>query len=280
MRSVLLISSITLKEALRRWVWLWVIFIIGGMVLMDLIIPNAMSNRGNMRGLSDEQMMRQGILIASWVGIRIILFFTSIIAIVLAAGQISAEIDKGVLSTILPKPIMRWQVMLGKWIGVVFFPWSVMVTCVLLNWLLLSLLYRGQPAEMPPWPVIGVMLLYPALYGTITLAFSSFANMVFALLLTVTLYAVTYIGDVVISVIARLTQSKGLENLQALSGWIIPHDRLSRWLGSYDTSIFAQANRQVVNLPSADTWDKAYIFLYMVAFFALGAFIFSRRDVN
>lgn len=281
MREILLITSITLREALRRKVWLWVLIILGGMALMDFMIPHAIQGNMRMQAFNEAEKTRQGILMAQHIGTRIAIFFSCIIAIVLAAGQISTEIERGVLATILPKPLARWQVLVGKWIGVVVFPCFCILFSLTANWLICSAIYGFGSGYKVDVPALGVMMLYPMLYATVTLAFSSFSSMVLALLMTCTLYAVTMVGDMIIKVIARITESKQLENLQVLSTWIIPHDRLSRWLGRSEESFLTAVSRQMTGgLEAVTAFDQFYVCAYIVGFFLLSLLVFSKRDIS
>ena len=51
----------------------------------------------------------------------IVEFFASVFAISLGAGALGAELGRGVLSLILPKPVTRFSVYAGTWLGLFIF---------------------------------------------------------------------------------------------------------------------------------------------------------------
>lgn len=50
-------------------------------------------------------------------GTFIVFFLAGVMGIFAAIGTIAGEIDGGTFQAILPKPIRRWEVVLGKWLG-------------------------------------------------------------------------------------------------------------------------------------------------------------------
>src|SRR5437764_3413528 len=58
------------------------------------------------------------VMLAVFLGIPMLKFFGAVEAIALACGAISGEAERGLLAVILPKSLARWQVVVGKWIGI------------------------------------------------------------------------------------------------------------------------------------------------------------------
>ncbi len=279
MRGVLLIASITLREAMRRRVWLGVLVILVGLALIDFTVPLEMERSPRFGGDSAERL-KHGLEMAQYFGARIMLFFSSIMAILLGASQVSAEVERGTLATILAKPIRRVQVLLGKWLGLVAFGVCVILFCYSVNWLVLSLRYGFGAGASFNVPALLVMLLYPTLYGTITMAWSSFAGMALSLLLTAMIYAATFVGDGIVKVISQLTDNKSLKDLELLSRWVIPHQRLGEWLFSLEKGLATTIVQAISGVPEGTLFDKLYIFIYIIAFFWFAHLVFSRRDVQ
>jgi ABC-type transport system involved in multi-copper enzyme maturation permease subunit len=129
-----------------------------------------------------------------------------------------------------------------------------------------------------------VMLLYPVLYGTLTIAFSSFGSMVMSLMLTATLYSFTFIGDTIIHIIAEITQNESLRKLEVLSDWLIPHGRLATWFGSLEQGMVPAMRREMGRRAGEHltytSFDQFYIFAYIIGFLLLANIVFSRRDLN
>jgi Cu-processing system permease protein len=278
MRQILLIMSITIREAIRRKVWLWILVMIAGLIVIDWATMYHPPQTSESQQVPAIQGVDFRLIIAMYFGANIILFFSSIIAVVLAAGQVSGDMDRGVLSTIVSKPVTRFQVILGKWLGVVVFSSATILITLCADWAFLVGVYGGEHGLTINLESVGVMLLYPVLYGTITLAWSSFGSMVLSLLMTATLYAITWIGDGIVQIIAEVTRNEALKQLWLLSKWIIPHQRLGEWRISLQEGFFAlmrEARGVDVTL-----FDKLYVIGYIVVFFLFAYAVFSRRDVH
>ena len=117
MTSALTIAGLTVKEAVRRRFVLAALLICGFFVLLAFapIHPRAAL-------FMSKEMVEQ--LIAAEVALEgghMVEFFGFLFAVALSAGAISSEIERGVLAVIIPKPIPRASVYLGKWLGINLF---------------------------------------------------------------------------------------------------------------------------------------------------------------
>lgn len=113
MKEILAISGNTLKEGLRNKMF----YILLGIALLFILIA-----KGCMGGemsfqqhrLSPEEIASFGTIL----GFHIIIFWGLTLAGLLSMGSLIGDIETGVITVFLSKPISRFQYLLGKFVGV------------------------------------------------------------------------------------------------------------------------------------------------------------------
>jgi ABC-type transport system involved in multi-copper enzyme maturation permease subunit len=105
MSRIWAIAINTFREAVRDKVLYGVLGIACAMLLFTLALAE----------LSLDQQAR----VVLDVGLASISFFSVVIAIFLGSSLLYKEIERKTLYVILPKPIHRWQFLLGKYVGIV-----------------------------------------------------------------------------------------------------------------------------------------------------------------
>jgi Cu-processing system permease protein len=112
-REVLAISGNTIKEGLRNKMF----YILLGIALIFVLIGRGcMSGQMNIQDhtLTGEEMVSFGTII----GFHIIVFWGLTLAGLLAMGAILSDIETGIITTFISKPISRVQYLFGKFIGI------------------------------------------------------------------------------------------------------------------------------------------------------------------
>ena len=114
---LLIIARLTLREAARRRLLLAV-------VLLTLLVVGltgwgfSTTSSGSANG---QQLTRSEILTTDATVLILIAYMFSVVlalgAAFLAAPSVAADIESGLLLAILPRPIRRSDVLLGKWLG-------------------------------------------------------------------------------------------------------------------------------------------------------------------
>ncbi len=121
--ALLLITRFTLQEAIRRRLFLAVIilsalllvaFIILLSVAINLFQSNSSANGGT---LSPQLFLLSGGVFFDILMIWLVYLLSSLLTIVLTAGMISGEVEAGTFAVIVPKPISRTEIVIGKWLG-------------------------------------------------------------------------------------------------------------------------------------------------------------------
>ncbi|MBC8104125.1 MAG: ABC transporter permease subunit, partial [Cytophagales bacterium] len=208
-------------------------------------------------------------------------FFASVFGIALASGAISAEIERGVLSSILPKPITRFSVYAGKWLGLVLF---IAVNIALWDGILWGVATYRNPevSHANIWRAFPYLLLYPAVFTTLALLFSTFAAFPLAAGLSILSAGIGW-SEGILFLLNKAFEIRLLSILSTLAGYIVPLGRMSRWvtegLGPLPVFTGNLGSRSPFNEIAAVPSDLVYIAAYVAVVFVTGAIIFGRRDV-
>ena len=290
--GVFTLAGLTIREAIRRRVFLAALLISAlyvGFAFLPLHIrlnplvgfdmPNALNNTGR---------------IFAWLGCGTIKFFGSILAVALSAGAITAEVERGVLAIIVPKPVPRLAVYLGKWLGIV----TLLSVCVAGWGALLAWAIWHQTGTYHPhiWGGIAAAWLFPVLFTTLTLCFSTFATYALSSSLSLIAAGVALAEDLLHS-LSRLLDIPLLDTLSRTAGYVVPISRMNHWITKGLAATGAGAHppgsagldfslllarmdpTQVADVKATSAADMGYILAYMAGFFLLGLALFQRRDL-
>jgi len=290
--GVFTLAGLTIREAIRRRVFLAALVISCLYVafaflplhirlnpLMGLDMPTAKDNTGR---------------VFAWLGCGTIKFFGSILAVALSAGAITAEVERGVLAIIVPKPIPRAAVYLGKWLGVI-----VLLSVCVAGWgALLAWAIWHQTGTYHPriWGGIGAAWLFPFLFTTLTLCFSTFATYALSSSLSLIAAGVALAEDLM-HTLSRVLDIPLLDTLSRAAGYVVPISRMNHWItkglaatgmgahppesAGLDFSLFIARldPTQVAAVRETSALDMGYILAYTAGFFVLGLALFQRRDL-
>lgn len=274
---MLTIAALTLKETLRRRAPFMTI-----LVAVLLIIPAFIPITGRLKLLPPAEA---GNIIASlytFLGTDIVKFFVSTLAIALSAGAISAELERGVLSAILPKPLSRFSVYAGKWLGL--FGFCVFNLLVWLSVIYCVAVYRSpDTSHIAIWKALPYLLFYPAVFVSVGLTYSTFAGFGLAAGLTIITAGIGW-SEGVFYGLNNAFQVPLLATLSTVSGYLFPLGRMSRWVskGLGPLPSFGGASlgdRSPFKDLEAVPADLLYLVLFVMLVFGIGAMILGRRDV-
>ncbi len=294
--GIWVLAGLTVREAIRRRIFL------AGLVIAALYVGFSFLplhiRTGPLTGFDLPTAKNNTGRIFAWLGCGTIKFFGSVLAVALSAGAISAEVDRGVLSVIVPKPIPRAAVYLGKWLGNVF----LLAVCVGVWGGLLALGIWKQTGTYHPrlWDGVLAAGLFPLLFTTLTLCFSAFAGYALSSSLALIAAGIALAEDLLhnLSLPTRL-DVPFLDTLSKAAGYVVPLGRMNHWItrgldaggvfgaapppdsAGLDLSLIAAAGdpTQAATVAATSSADLTYILLYMSFFFVLGLVLFQRRDL-
>jgi ABC-type transport system involved in multi-copper enzyme maturation permease subunit len=279
---VLTIVWLTWKEAFRRRAPI-ISLLIGLLLCVGAIIPLS----GKLLLLPVEEAEQIFTSLYIFLTTDIVKFFSAVFGIALSAGSISAELERGVLSAILPKPITRLSVYAGKWVGLFLFVVANVIFWDLVMWGVAK--YRAPFEDhMGIWRALPYVLLYPMVFISLGLFFSTFCAFPLASGLTTLMTGIGW-AEGILYLLHQAFEVSYLEKLSKLAGLLMPLGRMARavtvgmgdlagMLGTprgFRKILTGGLYRELENGP----FDLPYIFLYAACIFVIGAIIFSRRDV-
>jgi ABC-type transport system involved in multi-copper enzyme maturation permease subunit len=257
MNATLVITRLTFREASRRKILLaalllGLVFLIVFGIGFYYIHREAvlMTSSGRVGSQLQAREISNFLLMA---GLYVVNFLTAMMAVLTSVDTISGEIASGTIHTLLAKPVRRWEVVLGKWLG-----YAGMLTLYLL-------LMAG-----------GVMLLVYALAGyTAPNALRGFGLL---WLNAMVLLTVSILGGTMFSTLANGVLVFGLFGVAFLGGWI---EQIGAFLNNLS------ASRTAINIgiltslimPSEAIWKRVAYEMQSPLVAALGVSPFSARTV-
>jgi Cu-processing system permease protein len=206
-----------------------------------------------------------------------------LLAIFMASGTISQEVEQGTLQSILAKPVSRTQVVVGKWLGgsamlAAYVASTGVVAAGIVYW-------RADylPAQLP----LGLLLLAlkTMLLYSVTMVGSSLVPAITTGIVMLIVYVVANVTGMIEQVGVAIG-SETMVRIGVIASLVIPSDAL--W--KMGAAIVQPPNPLpamglqmslgpfgVVNPPSV--WMGVYAVAYTLGALALTAVIFSRRDL-
>lgn len=215
-------------------------------------------------------------------------FIISFLSIFASVGSISSEIEQGNYDAILSKPISRYEVVVGRYIGIllVLIPY---VTFLYLSVIGFNVFFgRGVVANIPAVNVIkslGVLYLLPTLLSSTGMFLSTTMSTMGAGVTMVILYFCGMIGGILeqIGHFIRGEAKAVLTNIGITTSLVIPSDIVYRKASSILYTTSSGMNLSVDNMLGAaiqpSTLMLFYIGFYIIVMLILGIRKFQTRDL-
>lgn len=284
-RRVLAVAALTFREAWRRKIVVAAVAMSAAfLVLYGLGLHFAATSPGStdatapqalLRAAAAAQMLSVGLFPASFI-----LAFTAVFA---SAGTIAGELETGVLYGVLARPVRRWELVVGKFVGLATMLAAyalVLVSAVvgLAAWQI-GTHVNAVPASLALFVLEPIILLALAVLGSTRLP--TLANGV----LVTAAYGIGFVGGL-IEQIGALIGSNTMSQIGIVSSLLMPFDAVHRkavallvpggsQLAGGGPSILATGTISAV--PSA--WMVAWAVGYVLCAVLFAARVFSRRDL-
>jgi len=213
------------------------------------------------------------------MGLYVVNFSGGLLSIFTAVGTISGEIESGTLHCIVPKPIRRWEIVAGKWLG-----YAVMLSVYVLgmSWAVMGIAYAFS-GYLPSEPLKGslLMVLVSLLLLSMTISGSTLFSTVTNGVVVFMLYGIASVGGMVEGV-GVLLKSELLVNIGIVTSLIVPSDSI--WKAA---TYFLQPRLfNLIPIPtpfSSVSPASPAMFIYAVGYCAaillFGIRLFQRRDL-
>jgi ABC-type transport system involved in multi-copper enzyme maturation permease subunit len=277
MQTVLIIAELTIRETQRRKVlWLALLLALGFLGIFGLGLHLILQEFERVGEAMDEVKVVLGVLLSA--GLYMVNFLVVVMALLISVTAVSGEIDSHTIEALVTKPIRRWEIILGKWLG---FAIIVAAYTLLLAGGLIAL-YRWRtgytvsniPTGLSLMLLQGLLILSLTLLGGTRL--STIANGVVAFMLV----GIAFIGGWV-EQIGSLLQNETAVDIGIVTSLIMPTEILWRQvlalLQPSLTTPFAAGPFVVLSRPSdLMIW---YAVGYVIVLLLLSLISFSRRDL-
>ena len=158
-------------------------------------------------------------------GLYVVNFLTVMMSVLTAVDTLSGEIASGTIQTLLSKPVRRWEILLGKWLGYIG-----MLTLYLLLMAggVIALVYLISGYSPPhAWRGLGLMWLNSLLLLNATLVGGSGLSTLANGVLVFGLYGVAFIGGWV-EQFGSLLENQAAVNIGIFSSLLMPAEALWR----------------------------------------------------
>ena len=279
--AVWVMARLTFREAARRKILLAAV-VFGGLFLVIYAVGFYLIRQEYDKNFISSQR----VLIVSemsnflvMAGLYTVNFLTVMMTVLTSVDTLSGEISSGTIHTLVSKPVKRWQILAGKWLGFVG-----LLTLYLLMMaggvvLSVSIINGYAPPNLPAgfalmWLTCLLLLSVSLLGGSL---FSTLANgvMVFGL------FGISFIGGW-IEQFGALMKNQTAINIGIISSLVFPTESLWR-RAAYEmqsplSSAFGGATPfSSISVPSPLMIGYAVLYTMVALFLAIRAF--SRRDL-
>lgn len=219
------------------------------------------------------------------VGLYVSNFTVAYLAIFSSAGTISAEIENGLLLAILPRPLPRWRVYLGKWLG--YTMWSLLYGAVMF-WAVVWIVHVYTHFPMWPdalWKSFGVFELIPITLVSLSILGSLYLPTLGNGVAMTLLFGLGMIGGF----IQRLNVAQvAMDKVGLITSLIIPvnavyYRMVSELMGGSSIPVgstdLSSRLGPFAGGPIPSNAFLAYTGLYICAIVAFGVWRFTRKDI-
>jgi ABC-type transport system involved in multi-copper enzyme maturation permease subunit len=223
LQTTLLIARVTFREAARRRIlWIATLAGVGFLAFFWAALHFVMKHNSPHTSIVD---LREGIVMMTMMVLYAGSMMTSLMAVLTSCDTLSGEIASGTIHAIATKPVQRWCIVLGKWVGFVgmltLYVLLVEGGTILISWI--------QSGYLPPHGTAVLWLIWlqaVVLLGVTIAASSSFSSLTSGAI-SLGLYGLAFVGGW-IEQFGSLRHVRACVELGILSSLIMPSDALWR----------------------------------------------------
>ncbi len=286
--KTLTIMNLTFREAWRRkllWMVLGlglvflILFGIGFNFVLDEIRENDFRGRANNPAMLNL-MINQASGLLLILGMFAINFLIVMMTALTSVESISGEITWHTIQTVASKPVQRWEIILGKWLGHAL----MLVSYIIFMIGGLTLIVYFSSNYWPPNLAQGIALL--VLEGLIVLSLTIFGGTIFSTMvngvMVFMLYGIAFVGSWVEQMGATpVLQSEAAVQVGIVASLIMPSEVMWRMasdvmqpailksLGATPVTVFSQPSNAMM----------IYAIIYAAVLLSAALYQFQRRDL-
>ena len=279
---MLAVARFTLAEALRKRLVLAVaVLTLAYLALYGLGLHlYAHSETSGGGGLGALQRSAEGAALVV-VGMYLGRMLAALLVIFVASGAVAAEVESGILHSVLARPVRRSSVLLGKYAGlgamVVVYSAALNLSVVLLaGWFL-------HTAVSHPVAVIALACLEPLLLLALALLGSSLLPTLACGAAVLMLYGLSIVGGI-LEQMAHFVGSATLAGIGIATSLVIPADAIYRKAAALSAAgtagaFFRQFAGPFGSYTEPSGWMIVYAVVYLIGAVAAAAAVLARRDL-
>ena len=253
MTRITALAVSTVREAVRDKVLHSILFFAGILLLVSLAMQEIT--------IGDSAKVVRGVALGG------ISLFGGVIAIFLGVGLVYKEIERKTIYTLASKPMPRWQILLGKYLGL----WMTLFLEIAFLTVLYTVILGAQQGAPSPQIYLSIAMLM----GELTLLtawatlFSTFASPMMASAYSMAVYFIGHFCDD----IKRFGDASDNPQFQSIA------NVLYRVLPNLEVFNIRDAAVHGIAVPMSEVaWAYAYGLGYTVVVLAVAMAVFERRD--
>jgi ABC-type transport system involved in multi-copper enzyme maturation permease subunit len=282
MNPTLVIARLTVREAARRKLVAVFLLLTAAMVSLSAWGFDRLVHSRSITSGESQLAVPQAFILFMFM----FSFVVALSASAIASPAVSAEVESGVLQTVVTRPIRRSEVMIGKWLGlaVLIAGYSVVVAVLemaVVDWV---------SGFLPPNPLAVALYLFAegAVLLTLVLAISTRLSALATGVLGVAFFGAAWLAGVVGSLGATFKIS-GLRTVGEVARYILPTDGLwhgviyylepSTYIGQRIGEVAGSGGDPFFAV-SPPSWPYlVYTALWFLAVLGVGVLSFQRREL-
>jgi Cu-processing system permease protein len=279
LEHVLIITRLTFREARRRSL-IWIGLVLGALFVTVFAVGFYFAYKDFTRSSAagfNSSVALQFYSFFLMAGLYVINFLVIMVTVLTVVGTISGEIGTNTIHAIAAKPVRRWEIVMGKWLGHAI---MLAIYAVLLSSGVIAAVYLIS-GYLPPNVLVGVAILVleslVALSMTLlgSTIFSTLANGVVAFML----YGLAFVGGWV-EQIGSLLDSQAAVDIGIVSSLFMPSEALWRFAAAQmqNSGLMAQISSPFSAISRPTPAFVVYAGVYVVALLVAAMLVFHRRD--
>ena len=287
--KTLTIARLTLREALRkRRIWgvlalslLFIVLYFWGFTLVKADFDataarraqSGVGNEGEILGFAFVSTILVGL------GFYTVNFLAGVMTIFAAVGTVAGEIETGTFQAIVPKPLGRWELIVGKYLG---FATMFVVYILLMSAGILTtsrIVANYTPGNLVP--AIGLVMLVSLILLAVTILGSTVMQTMANGVVVFMLYGGAMLGGL-LETLGSIFSIQSLINIGVITSLILPSDviwRLASGLLQPDSNLRFDAPIPIAVSQPPSNAMVVYAIAYIVVLVGGAVLSFRRKDL-
>lgn len=243
----------TFRESIRNKILYGIGFFAIAIFLFSLVL-------GELSLYEQERVIRD-------VGMTFIMLMGTGLGMYIGIGPLHKEIDRRIIYTILSKPIRRWQIVVGKYLGICLTLFVELAA--MFAFFLALLLVRGMHVDGVLWAGFWLTYVQSLVVAAAALMFSTFSSAMFSALMS-TGFVILAALYPQIGFYASKSEHISVRAAMRAGQFLLPN------FGHFDVS--TQVSYGLSIAPSHILFSTLHGFFYIVVLVCIAAVVLEKRD--